>query len=155
MYVCMYEKNKYNQWVLEIKSVLKYLWAKYYSTMVELPLKFFLTSLVIDNISFRHMKLSDKLYCKSALRPKHCNINGRSVWTAKRLLKNKPHLITFHERILVLALYIHTLTEKKIPTTWINFYLFMMKYTGNDKIAIDMQISLPTGSKIRGISTVL
>ena len=33
---------------------------------------------------------------------KHCNIDGRSVWTARdTMLKNKPHLNTFHEKILV------------------------------------------------------
>ena len=33
---------------------------------------------------------------------KHCNTYGRSVWTARRtMLKNKLHLVTFHESILV------------------------------------------------------
>ena len=33
---------------------------------------------------------------------KHCNINERSVWiTRKTVLKNKPHLVTFHENDLV------------------------------------------------------
>ena len=33
---------------------------------------------------------------------KHCNTNERSLWTAREtVLKNKPHLFTFHESILV------------------------------------------------------
>ena len=33
---------------------------------------------------------------------KHCNINGRNVLTAKgTMLKNKPHLVSFHSSILV------------------------------------------------------
>ena len=29
--------------------------------------------------------------------PKHCNIDQRSMWTTGTVLKNKPHLDTFHE----------------------------------------------------------
>ena len=33
---------------------------------------------------------------------KHCITNGKSVQTVKGImLKNKPHLVTFHESILV------------------------------------------------------
>ena len=33
---------------------------------------------------------------------KHCKTDGRSMWTARRsMLKNKPHLVMFHESILV------------------------------------------------------
>ena len=35
------------------------------------------------------------------MQSKHCNTNGRSVWTTRTMLKNKLHLVTFHERILV------------------------------------------------------
>ena len=35
-------------------------------------------------------------------RSKHCNIDGRAVWSARKtILKNKPHLVTFDESILV------------------------------------------------------
>ena len=33
---------------------------------------------------------------------KHCNTDGRNVWTARdTMLKNKPHLVTFYKSILV------------------------------------------------------
>ena len=41
------------------------------------------------------------------MRSKHCITDGTSVWTARRtILKNKPHLVTFHESMLV-SIYIY------------------------------------------------
>ena len=42
----------------------------------------------------------DDFFCQMG--SKHCNTDGSSRWTARRtMLKNKPHLVPFHESLLV------------------------------------------------------
>ena len=59
------------------------------------------------------------------MRSKHCNTNGRFVWTARGLtmLKKKFHLVTFHERILV-SLWTFQLTL-------IFFFFFVVWFTSS------------------------
>lgn len=42
--------------------------------------------------------LTDKMKYPSLVGSKHCNTEGKNVWT---MLKNKPRLVTFHEMISV------------------------------------------------------
>ena len=83
------------------------------STILEAKLSTFLvTSSAFKILAFIWtwtMKMDRKVHIMASylllvtfLRFKHYNTDGRSVWTGRgTLLKNKPHLVTFHETILV------------------------------------------------------